>query len=245
MDKILEQIDDLSVDELYELTTAYEFREEYEKAAELLAKASERGDLLATYDLAQYYEQGRGVKQDYVKAAEHYVMVSECREPLVFADPFTPLTPQCDAEYAVGCFYEKELIPNSSMEKAIEWFLRAVDDGSPKACFKMAKWYFDGIGVQQDYDKAASCLSKGSNYMQDEDEECFELALNLLDKTETWQARILQIIGVCYENGIGVEANEEKASEYYEKANQLFFKSRIYFSDNSEDINSDDSNVPR
>lgn len=87
MDKILEQIDDLSVDELSELATRYEFCGEYEKAAELLDKASERGDLLATYDLAQYYEQGRGVKQDYVKAAELYMMVSECREPLVLQIP--------------------------------------------------------------------------------------------------------------------------------------------------------------
>lgn len=228
MNKVFEQFDGLSTDELSNLATQYEYSEEYEKAAECLIKASERGDLLATYDLAQYYEQGRGVKQDYVRAAELYMMVSECREPLVFADPFMPLTPQCDAEYAVGCFYEKELIPNSSMEKAIEWFLRAVDDGSPKACFKMAKWYFDGIGVQQDYDKAASCLSKGSKYMDTEDEECFELALSLLDKTEAWQARILQIIGACYESGIGVEANEEKASEYYEKANRLFLQKRIY-----------------
>ena len=130
------------------------------------------------------------------------------------------------------------------MEKAIEWFLRSVEDGGPKACFKMAKWYFDGIGVQQDYDQAASCLSKGFNYIQEEDEECFELALNLLDKTETWQARILAIIGACYENGIGVESNEEKATEYYEKSNRLFYKSRIYFSDNNEDIESDDNNTP-
>ena len=42
MDKILERIDDLSVDELSGLATRYEFRGEYEKAAELLAKASER-----------------------------------------------------------------------------------------------------------------------------------------------------------------------------------------------------------
>ena len=221
MDKSLEQIDDLSMDELYELTTAYEFREEYEKAAELLAKASERGDLLATYDLAQYYEQGRGVKQDYVKAAELYMMVSECREPLVFADPFMPLTPQCDAEYAVGCFYEKELVPNSSMEKAIEWFLRAAQDGSSEACFKMAQLHFDGKGVTQNYEEAARYLYNGYYDRRYGNEESFYLALCLSGKTTTYETTIFEIIGDCYTMGLGVEKNDAKAAEYYEKANLL------------------------
>ena len=105
MDKKIDEKDSLNAYELLESANRYEFCGEYEKAAELMAKAAELGDLVATYYLAQYYEDGKGVNQDYIKAAELYMKVSECREPLIFADPDMPLTPQCDAEYAVGCFF--------------------------------------------------------------------------------------------------------------------------------------------
>ena len=61
------------------------------------------------------------------------------------------------------------------------------------------------------------------------DKESFELALNLLDKTEKYQAMLLEIIGDCYETGLGVERNDEKAAEYYEKANLLYKETRFYF----------------
>ena len=227
MNKVFEQFDGLSTDELSNLATQYEYSEEYEKAAECLIKASETGDLLATYDLARYYEQGKGVKQDFVKAAELYMIVSECRKPLVFADSDMPLTPQCDAEYAVGCFYEKGLLANSSMEKAIEWYLRAADDGSYEACFKMARLHFDGIGVAQDYDESARYLYDGYGDRRSGDSESFNLALNLIGKTTSYEAAILEIIGDCYTMGLGIEKNDAMAVEYYKQANLLNSEAKI------------------
>jgi TPR repeat protein len=209
-----------------ELASQYEFRGEYEKAAEYFAKASEQGDLLSTYYLAQYYEQGKGIKQDYAKAAELYVKVSECREPLVFADSDMPLTPQCEAEYAVGCFYEKGFLPNSSMEKAIEWYLCAAEDGSDEACFKMAQLHFDGIDIAQDYEESARYLYNGYYDRRSGNKESLSLALNLIGKT-TYETALLEIIGDCYTMGLGVERNDEKAVEYYEKANLLSSEAKI------------------
>lgn len=215
-----ENINHLSSDELSELAAQHEFRGEYEKAAELFAEASKRGDLLSTYYLAQYYEQGKGVKQDCTKAAELYVKVSECREPLVFADPDMPLAPQCEAEYTIGCFYERGILPNSSMEKAIEWYLRAVEDGSDEACFKMAQLHFEGRGVAKDYEESARYLYNGYYDRRSGNEESLGLSLSLIGKT-TYEASLLEIIGDCYAMGLGVERNDAKAAEYYEKANRL------------------------
>ena len=187
----------------------------YETTQEL-AEGAHGGDLLAAYYLAQHYEE----KQDYNKAAELYMLVSKCREPLIFADSNMPLTPQCEAEYAIGCFYEKGLLPNSSMEKAIEWFLKSVDDGGSDACYKMAELHMTGSYVEQDYDKAVNYLYNGY-YEFGRNDAAFELACKLEGKTSTGQDVVYEILADCYTWGIGVENDSNKADIYYTKLGQL------------------------
>lgn len=184
---------------------------EYETIQEL-AEGVRCGDALAAYYLAQYYEEGTVVSQDFNKAAELYMMVSECREPLIFADPNMPLTPQCEAEYAIGCFYEKELLPNSSMEKAIEWFLKSVYDGGSDASYKMAELHMDGNYVEQDYDKAAHYLYNGY-YEFGCNDSAFELACKLEGKT-SMEYVVREVLADCYARGIGVENDFNKATIY-------------------------------
>lgn len=186
----------------------------YETIQEL-TEGAQGGDLLAAYYLAQHYEE----TQEYNKAAELYMMVSECREPLIFADPNMPLTPQCEAEYAIGCFYEKELLPNSSMEKAIEWFLKSIDDGGSDACYKMAELHMDGNYVEQDYDKAAHYLYNGY-YEFGRNDSAFELACKLEEKT-SMEYVVWEVLADCYTWGIGVENDFNKADIYYAKLGRL------------------------
>ena len=193
----------------------------YETIQEL-ADGADSGDMLAAYYLAQYYEEGAVVPQDFCKAAELYMRVSECRDPLVFADPYMPLTPQCEAEYAIGCLYENGLLLNSSMEKAIHWFLLGAKDGGADACFKMAEIYLAGKHTEKDYELALKYLCDGyyCNFGHN-NEKVFQLAMQLDGKTEYNRITILEIISNCYARGIGVEQDIEQAAVYCEKANQL------------------------
>ena len=178
----INEIDDC--DKLQSLSYQCERNEEYEKAFLFMEKAAQKGDVLAQYYLATYYEKGQGVEQNYVKAAELYEKVSGCREPLVFADPFMPLTPQCDVEYILGKFHEKGLLPNSSEEKAREWYLKGVSDGSAAASLEMAQRHFGGRGVEQNDEKAIHYLCKAIYGYLSSDlyEKALDLCAELLQK---------------------------------------------------------------
>ena len=188
----------------------------YETIQEL-ADGADAGDMLAAYYLAQYYEEGVVVPQDFGKAAELYMLVSESRDPWVFLDPYMPLTPQCEAEYAVGCLYEKGLLHNASMEKAMEWFQRSVKDGGHEACFKMAKLYLEGLHIELDYDESARYLYHGYLNFGHNNPNMFKLACELDGKTSTKQDIIWEILAHCYERGVGVLQDDMRAGEYHSK----------------------------
>ena len=207
----------ISADDWLNASYRFDFEEKHEKAAICFTKAAELGDVLAKFYLAECYEKGKGVPQDYVKASELYVEVSQCRDYLVSYD----YHPQGCAEYALGGFYERGLLPDSTMEKAVEWYLRAEKDGSTEAAYKLAECYLAGKGVEQDYDMAAEMLDFAHHWSNGNDARSFTLAKALDGKTETHQLYICKILAECYLKGIGTDKDEGKAHEYHSKAEAL------------------------
>ena len=195
-----------------------------EKSAEDYAKDAELGDVEAKFELGRCYELGRGVLQDYTKAAELYIEVAECenREKFTCSDPDCPgVYPHYEAEYALGCFNEKGLLPDSTMEKAVEWYRRAQNDGSNEADYKLAECYLSGKGVEQNYDMAAENLTCAHYWSNGHDVRSFTFAKMLDGKTETHQLQICDILAECYLNSVGTDRDEEKALEYQKKAEVL------------------------
>ena len=220
----IEKRTDISADDW--LGAAYRFRaeENCEKAALCFTKAAELGDVLAKFYLAQCYENGKGVVQDYIKAAELYIEVSDCenREKFTYSDPeLSCVYPQYEAEYALGTFYERGLLPDSTMEKAVEWYLRAQNDGSNEADYKLVECYLMGKGVEQNYDMAAEKLYSAHHWSSGHDMRSFKFAKSLDEKTETHQLHICKILAECYLKGIGTDKDEEKANEYHKRAEGL------------------------
>ena len=221
----IENRTDISADDWCSAAHRFDFEEKHEKAALGFTKAAELGDVLAKFYLAERYEKGKGVPQDYVKAAELYIEVSDCenREKFTYSDPECPCVyPQYEAEYALGNFYERGLLPDSTMEKAVEWYLRAQDDGSNEADYKLVECYLMGKGVEQNYDMAAEKLYNSAHYWSNgHDARSFTFAKMLDEKTETHQLHICEILAECYLNGVGADRDEEKALEYQKKAEAL------------------------
>ena len=220
----IEKRTDISADDW--LGAAYRFRaeENCEKAALCFTKAAELGDVLAKFYLAQCYENGKGVVQDYIKAAELYIEVSDCenREKFTYSDPeLSCVYPQYEAEYALGTFYERGFLPDSTMEKAVEWYLRAQNEGSNEADYKLVECYLMGKGVEQNYDMAAEKLYSAHHWSSGHDMRSFKFAKSLDEKTETHQLHICKILAKCYSEGIGTDKDEEKAHEYHSKAEAL------------------------
>ena len=220
----IENRTDISADDWCSAAHRFDFEEKHEKAALGFTKAAELGNVLAKFYLAQCYENGKGVAQDYIKAAELYIEVSDCenREKFTYSDPdLSCVYPQYEAEYALGNFYERGLLPDSTMEKAVEWYLRAQDDGSNEADYKLVECYLMGKGVEQNYDMAAEKLYSAHHWSSGHDMRSFKFAKSLDEKTETHQLHICKILAECYSKGIGTDKDEEKAHEYHSKAEAL------------------------
>ena len=197
------------------------------KAAQCYIKASERGDIMAKFHLAQCYEKGSGVLQDDLKAAELYLYVAENDgEWNLCGDPDDPLSlfPKCDAEYALGNLYEKNLLLDSTIEKAAEWYLRASKNGSYPAILKMAEFYLAGKGVTQNYDTAASYLTNAAKMWDVKEDERFFILAKCLENTDTsvfHQLEICEILYRCYSTGLFTDMDSATAEEYADKINTL------------------------
>ena len=198
------------------------------KAAQCYIKASERGDIMAKFHLAQCYEKGSGVLQDDLKAAELYLYVAEndgewdlCGDP---DDLLLSLFPKCAAEYALGNLYEKNLLPDSTIEKAVEWYLRASKNGSYPAILKMAEFYLAGIGVTQNYDTSASYFANAAKMWDGKEDERIFILAKCLENTDTsvfHQLEICEILYRCYSTGLCTDKDSATAEEYADKINTL------------------------
>lgn len=216
-------IEKMSSTELWEYAEGLRDNGDYKQAAKYMKKAARMGEILAQDSLAEYYEKGIGVKQDYVKAAELYAKVARSRKPGVFYG--MPKTPHCKAAYALGRLHEEGLLPNASVEEAVKWYKRSADLGEAGANLKLAEFYLEGRGVEQDY--LESLHYTRETYFCNMSFDCakvFHLCQKLLGKVEGFEGEVCSMLADCYEMGWGVEKDEGKAKEYYEKAQALQIK---------------------
>lgn len=112
--------------------------------------SSKLGYSRASYEVAQNYRLGDGVKESYNKAAEYYRLAVEQGHIIAKYDL---------ADLYIDYFPER--IP-----EAIELLKSIIEDGEYEglACSKLGKLYLRGNGVEQDYKVARSWFEKGTEY---------------------------------------------------------------------------------
>lgn len=108
------------------------------------------------------------------------------------------------AQYKVGYYYHYGLI-ETDLGKAIEWYNKAYNQGYPYAAIMLGEYYLYNHGDDRDYDKAFAYFKFA------EENDC-----------------ITEGIGLCYEYGLGVEANETQAFKYYHLAAEEDYTSAKY-----------------
>lgn len=80
-----------------------------------------------------------------------------------------------------------------SPEEAFAWYTKAAMADENEGIFALGRCYKQGIGTEEDWDKALEWFGKGA---------------------EKNESRCLTELGLAYENGNGVEENPQKAVEY-------------------------------
>ena len=105
-------------------------------ASRYYRKAAEMGNDSAAYALAEMYENGIGVKQNYAEAIKWY------REAANAGNKY--------AQFRVGWFYEQGLGVRKNMAEAARWYIRSAAKDNEWAYHMLGFMLADGNGVRKD-----------------------------------------------------------------------------------------------
>ncbi|MCD8296457.1 MAG: SEL1-like repeat protein [Prevotella sp.] len=161
--------------------------------SEELVKQANAGDAISQFNLANCYFGGKGIKQDSIQAIYWYKKVIDGNRNNLLT---------LISAFSVANIYDN----NKDYSEALQYYKIVVDkyDGNKDtenyyaiATFKIGDFYYGGLGVAKDYEKAIPWFEKATN----------------LNSFYVGGASLK--LGQCYENGWGVDKNADKALYYY------------------------------
>ena len=139
-----------------------------------------------------------------------------------------------EAQKRLGNMYSMRAFENEGIYanpvKAAYWYRRAAEQGDPQAQLDLGRRYRDGVGVEQDYDKAVywCCKAAEQNYFfaMGELRYLYGYRLNQPEKAVYWSRRAAEQgyteeqwrLGQMYEQGFGVAKDDSQAVYWYRKA---------------------------
>ncbi|CAI2166906.1 12161_t:CDS:2 [Funneliformis geosporum] len=171
-----------------------------DKAIKWYGKAAKKGDDIAQFNLGTCYKLGIGVEINERKAFELYKKSSEKENN--------------------GAQYEF---------KALEYYKQSAEKGFTDAQYQLGYFYHNGFGTEKKEDEALKfygiAAEKEHRMAQNnlgllyENRQDLKSAAYWYIKAADNGYNVAQYnLGRCYESGIGVEVNESKSFEYYDKA---------------------------
>lgn len=134
-----------------------------------------------------------------------------------------------EAKYNLGVCYELGLGVEHNLSKSFQYYSEAANLGHGGALYNLAVFHLEGRGVPVNEVQGVECMSKASDcgireaitymgihYGQQAE---FAKAVHLLEKAaDLKDANGQYYLGLCYENGFGVEESTATAFEFYKKA---------------------------
>ncbi|WP_053956320.1 MobP3 family relaxase [Inediibacterium massiliense] len=211
---------------------------DFEKVMEFLKSESEKGNVLAVFDIGRMYADGLGVeinaeqaKNYYTKALEGFQFV-ENKKPWKYtqyrigkmfaqglgteqnyenaADWLSKSSAEKYkfAEYSHGGLYYCGQGVDQNFEKAFELYLRSAKQGFPYADFEVAKMFRDGTGTEKDENQSNIYFQKAF------------VGFESLEK-QSRDDKLQYRLGWMLQNGIGTEKDIVRAKEYFQKSAKL------------------------
>lgn len=185
-------------------------------AFEWYLKGAEMNDINCLFELGWCYRFGIGTEENPDKAVAYYKRAAEGGNAKALVE--------------LGLCYEHEYGVEFNAQKAFDYMQQAAEQGYYYGEYKLGYYYMHGL-IEQDTKQAlhwlqkaveqgfpAAMLETGDYYMYDYDR------IDQSDKAFPYYQQALEQevvhegLGLCYEYGIGVEANNTEAFKYYEMA---------------------------
>lgn len=207
--------------------------QDYEKAVHWYEQAAAQSNSSALYNLGVMYADGKGVEQSNMKARRYLNDAADKGDEMAMnrlgdAYYFGTLGPKNISE---GVFWYKKAAEHGHIGamvnlsaayangegltqnyvESLNWMLDAAETGDSEAVSFIGKLkpLFSQTGGKEEFMKGYSAYEKGNIY------EGFKWFKEAADKGNI---HAIEFIGDMYFNGIGVDANEEKAFRYYRVA---------------------------
>ena len=221
---------------------------DFKKAEQLLLSESQRGNVLAVYDLGKLYSTDKlGEKNEEMSIAKY----TQALQGFLQIEPNSKkIKPY--VQYRIGKMFCYGLGTEQDYEKAFEWFERSAKQKNKFAQFSLANLYYYGNGVEKDLSQAflwyqkssaqgqpyasyavAQMYSKGEYVSQGGEtaQRYYKAALSgflELESMEQADDNLYYKLGFMFKKGLGTDIDMDRAIDYFKRSAEMNNKNGLY-----------------
>ena len=221
---------------------------DFKKAGQLLLSESQRGNVLADYDLGKLYSTDKlGERNEemsvakYTRALQGFLRIEPNSKKL---KPYV--------QYRIGKMFCYGLGTEQDYQKAFEWFERSAKQKNKFAQFSLANLYYYGNGVEKDLSQAFLWYQRSSSQGQpyaayyiaqmyrygeyvtkdnDTAQRYYQQALSGFLKIESDDMAdddLFYKLGQMFKLGLGTDSDVTKAIEYFRRSAEMNNKNGLF-----------------
>ena len=221
---------------------------DFKKAEQLLLSESQRGNVLAVYDLGKLYSTNKLCERNeemsiakYTQALQGFLQIEPNSKKL---NPYV--------QYRIGKMFCYGLGTEQDYEKAFEWFERSAKQKNKFAQFSLANLYYYGSGVEKDLSQAFLWYQRASSQGQpyaaysiaqmyrygeyvtkdnDTAQRYYKQALSGFLKIENDDMAnddLFYKLGQMFKLGLGTDSDVTKAIEYFRCSAEMNNKNGLF-----------------
>ena len=221
---------------------------DFKKAEQLLLSESQRGNVLAVYDLGKLYSTDKLGEMNeemsiakYTQALQGFLQIEPNSKKL---KPYV--------QYRIGKMFCYGLGTEQDYEKAFEWFERSAKQKNKFAQFSLANLYYYGSGVEKDLSQAFLWYQRASSQGQpyaaysiaqmyrygeyvtkdnDTAQRYYKQALSGFLKIENDDMAnddLFYKLGQMFKLGLGTDSDVTKAIEYFKRSAEMNNKNGLF-----------------
>ena len=221
---------------------------DFKEAEQLLLSESQRGNVLAVYDLGKLYSTDKlGEKSEEISIAKY----TQALQGFLQIEPNSKkLKPY--VQYRIGKMFCYGLGTEQNYQKAFEWFERSAKQKNKFAQFSLANLYYYGSGIEKDLSQAflwyqkssaqgqpyasyavAQMYSKGEYVSQGGEtaQRYYKAALSgflELESMEQADDNLYYKLGFMFKKGLGTDIDMDRAIDYFKRSAEMNNKNGLY-----------------
>lgn len=221
---------------------------DFKEAEQLLLSESQRGNVLAVYDLGKLYSTDKlGEKSEEISIAKY----TQALQGFLQIEPNSKkLKPY--VQYRIGKMFCYGLGTEQDYEKAFEWFERSAKQKNKFAQFSLANLYYYGSGVKKDLSQAFLWYQRSSSQGQpyaaysiaqmyrygeyvtkdnDTAQRYYKQALSgflKIENNDMANDDLFYKLGQMFKLGLGTNSDVTKAIEYFRRSAEMNNKNGLF-----------------